>query len=576
MTIPDTPSPAGDSGEPRRRLHPLSPLLHGAKSLAVIVAALSWNTLYQVGFEKFALGVLALAAGVVVFSLVGWLNTGYYIVGKELRIQDGLLWRRNRAIPLERLQSVELRRPLLAQLTGLAELRLEVVGGGKTEAPLAYLTVRDAAALRERLLVLAGRTPNGSAPATTQAAPPVPALERPLARVRNGDLVISQLLTPQAFLLPVGVAFVVMQFVLEGSWTFIGIASTVTAMAGVLLQPLRRILQDWDFRLARDPDGRLAVRYGLLETRSQIVPLHRVQSVTVTWPLLWRAKHWMHMRLDIAGFAGPQNNSDKRSDRLLPVGDPETGRYLLAAVLPGVDLYALPTAPLPARARWLHPIALRTFGAGLANDVFVTRWGLLTRELQLVPYARLQSVRVVQGPVQRLLRLATVYADTGGGRSAAAHDRDVNEAWALAEQLTARARHARVLGAAPSSATPFALDVPFGGGPPSGWSQQPGGASSPPSGWPQQPGGGGLPPGWPQQPGVSAGTPFSGGLPPGGAVQPDGGASAPFGGALAPGEAPQPGGGAPGPAVAPAPPPAGGPAQVNDAEDAFWRRPSEP
>ena len=53
-------------------------------------------------------------------------------------------------------------------------------------------------------------------------------LERPLARVANRHLVISQLLTPQAFFLPVGVAFVVMQFALAPTWTFIGIASTFT------------------------------------------------------------------------------------------------------------------------------------------------------------------------------------------------------------------------------------------------------------------------------------------------------------------------------------------------------------
>ena len=153
--------PRASREEPRRRLHPLSPLLHGAKSVAIIVVALSWQTLSQVGLERFALVVGVIAVAVVLFSLVGWLNTGYHVVGRELRIQDGLLWRRNRAIPLERLQSVEVRRPLLAQLTGLAELRLEVVGGGKTEAPLAYLTVRDAAALRERLLALAGRTAPG-------------------------------------------------------------------------------------------------------------------------------------------------------------------------------------------------------------------------------------------------------------------------------------------------------------------------------------------------------------------------------------------------------------------------------
>jgi putative membrane protein len=450
--------------EPRKRLHPLSPILHGAKSIVVIVVALSWQTLSQIGLERFALVVAVLAIGVVVFSVVGWLNTGYHVVGRELRIQDGLLWRRNRAIPLERLQSVELRRPLLAQLTGLAELRLEVVGGGKTEAPLAYLTVRDAATLRERLLALAGRTPGvaaGVAPdGQAGAAPGAAALERPLLRVSNTDVVVSQLLTPQALFLPFGVAFVVVQFALEGAFSFIGIASTITAMAGVLLQPVRRVLQDWDFRLARDAGGRLVVRYGLLETRSQVVPLHRVQSVGVTWPLLWRAKKWLHLRLDIAGYAGPPNGNDKRSDRLLPVGDNPTGRALVWDVLPGVDLMALPTTPPPDRARWLHPFALRRFGVGLTGEVFVTRWGLLTRELSLVPYARLQSVRVVQGPIQRRLRLATVHADTAGGRSGVARDRDLSEAWALAAELARRARLAR--GPAPLVTNEVAETAPPG------------------------------------------------------------------------------------------------------------------
>ncbi|GIM96918.1 PH domain-containing protein [Paractinoplanes toevensis] len=443
-TTPQEPVTA--EAEPRRRLHPLSPILHGAKSIAVVVAALSWQTLSQVGLERFAIVVLVLALGVVIFSLVGWLTTGYHVVGRELRISDGLIWRRNRAIPLERLQAVELRRPLLAQLTGLAELRLEVVGGGKTEAPLAYLTVRDAAALRERLLALAGRTQAGEAQAgagAQAAATGAPTLEHPLLRVENRDLVISQLLTPQAIFLPLGIAFVVMQFVLEAQWTFIGIASTVTAMAGVLLQPVRRVLQDWDFRLARDPGGRLVVRYGLLETRSQVVPLNRVQSIGATWPLLWRGHKWLHLRLDIAGYAGEPGGDNKRSDRLLPVGDFATARALVWDVLPGVDLATLATSPPPARARWLHPFALRYLGAGLTPEVFVSRWGLLTRELSLVPYARLQSVRVVQGPLQRRLGLATVYADTAGGRAGQARDRDLAEAWALAEQLAVRARLAR-------------------------------------------------------------------------------------------------------------------------------------
>ncbi|WP_433686683.1 PH domain-containing protein [Micromonospora carbonacea] len=448
-TPPAPPTPHGhpDGGaEPRRRLHPLSPALHGAKSLVVVIAGLSWSTLSRVGFGWFAAMATVLALGATVLAVVSWYNTGYHVVGRELRVYEGLLWRRTRAIPLERLQAVEVVRPLLAQLTGLAELRLEVVGGGKTEAPLAYLGVAEAAALRQRLLALAGPAPHPGAAAPQPSAPAGPAVTpvppgRALHAVANRDLLVSQLLTPQAFLLPFGVAFVVAQFLSEGSWSFIAVASTVTAMAGVLLQPIRRVLDDWNFRLARD-EGTLRVRNGLLETRAQTVPLNRVQTVGVTWPLLWRAKGWLRLRLEVAGYSGGEADDRNRPDRLLPVGDQDTGERIVAEVLPGVRLGGLATGLPPARARWLRPLGWRAVGAGLDERVFAARSGLLTRQLTVVPYARIQSVRVTQGPAQRRLRLATVHADTAGGAGAAALDRDLDEAWWLAAELTARAHAA--------------------------------------------------------------------------------------------------------------------------------------
>ncbi|RKN51286.1 hypothetical protein D7223_02190 [Micromonospora endolithica] len=432
-------------------MHPLSPVLHGAKSLAVVIVGLSWSTLSRVGFGWFAVMAVVLALGATVLAVVSWYNTGYHVFGRELRVYEGLLWRRTRAIPLERLQAVEVVRPLLAQLTGLAELRLEVVGGGKTEAPLAYLSVAEATALRQRLLDLAARTPvAGVAPAAGAPAGPAEAATavppgRPLHAVSNTDLLVSQLLTPQALLIPFGVAFVVVQFLSEGSWSFIAVASTLTAMAGVLLQPVRRVLDDWNFRLARDA-GTLRIRNGLLETRAQTVPLDRVQTVGVTWPLFWRVRGWLRMRLEVAGYSAGEIDERNRPDRLLPVGDLGTGERILAEVLPGVPLGALPLTPPPVRARWLNPLSRNVLGAGLHERVLAVRSGLLTRQVALVPYARIQSVRVVQGPAQRRLRLATVHADTAGGAGAAAQDRDLDEAWALAAELTDRARAARRAG----------------------------------------------------------------------------------------------------------------------------------
>lgn len=274
------------------------------------------------------------------------------------------------------------------------------------------------------------------------AAPPrVPGDGPLLLAVRNRDLVISQLLTPQALALPIGVAFVVLQFAFDPSWSFIGVASTLTAIAGVLLQPVRRVLSDWNFRLSH-ADRAMRLRFGLVETRSQTVPVDRVQGVTATWPLLWRGHGWLRLTLDVAGMAG-QDNGNNETDRLLPVGTPDEAERVAGTVLPGVVLGALAFSPPPPRTRWFHPLARPKLGVALTDRVVATREGLVTRTVLLVPYARIQSVRVVQGPLQRLLGVASVHADTARGRSATLRDRDLAEAWRLADDLARLGREAR-------------------------------------------------------------------------------------------------------------------------------------
>jgi putative membrane protein len=189
--------PPGLAAEPRRRLHPLSPLLRGARLAVVVVAAISWRGYQDLGIQRWLMAVGAVAILVLLWSGLSWYVTGYHVVGRELRVYEGLLSRRTRAIPLERLQSVELVRPLLARVFGLAELRLEVVGAAKTEAPLAFLAVDEATALRERLLTIArgGRASPAPDPSGQPAAAVArtPQAEQRIHLIANRDLVISQL-----------------------------------------------------------------------------------------------------------------------------------------------------------------------------------------------------------------------------------------------------------------------------------------------------------------------------------------------------------------------------------------------
>lgn len=421
---------------PRRRLHPLSPFLHSIRQLVVLVGIISWRGFAQLGFARF-LGVVAIILiGAVVISVVSWRFTGYEIIGRELRIHEGLLSRRTRAIPLERLQSAEVIRPILTRLFGLAELRLDVVGGGNAEAPLAYLTVADAQNLRTQVLELSA--------GTTAQSKPEPEPERVLYAVRDEDLILSQILTPELLFVPVAAAFVVIQFATEASFGFIAIASTISALIGVVYRPLRRGKRDWRCTLTIVGD-RLHVRRGLTETRSQVVPQHRVQAVNVTWPLLWRFKRWVRVTLDIAaqGTRGADPD-DSTATTLLPVASVEQARSIVPLCVPGADILNLPLSGVPDRAAWVAPIARTVLAAGATEHAFATVDGVLGRRLRLVPYARIQSVRVRQGWLQQRLRLATVFVDiAGGGPAAVAAERDVAEAYALARDLTVRAQAAR-------------------------------------------------------------------------------------------------------------------------------------
>ncbi len=468
----------------RSRLHPLSPVLHSAKTLAVLLAALSVQGAVRLGLAGLVGTLVVVAVIATGVSAISWLVTGYQIVGRELRIHDGVLVRRARAIPLDRLQAVEVVRPLLARLFGLAELRLEVVGRGETEAPLAYLSHEHAVALREQLLAIAAgagapaglaagaatgaagtaTAPLGPAPAPTGGAagvpvpgaaeapdgapaaplsgPRVPADEQPLHTVSNRDVLISQIRTPPVLVLPLAVAGVVAQYWFDDAWSLVVLASMLVAVIGVVRQPVRRILANWHFRLAWQPPGpdgpgALRIYHGASEIRSQTVPLHRIQAVEITWPLLWRSRRWLRIRIDVAGYA-ETGEEIGASDHLLPVGDLETARRLLPVVLPGVDPTTLPLVGVPRRARWLAPLTQPVLGIAVTDRVVAVRTGRLTPRLVLVPYARVQSVRLVQDPFDRWLGLADVHLDTAGSNSVAARHRDLAEARELAASLVDR------------------------------------------------------------------------------------------------------------------------------------------
>lgn len=147
-------TPIQPSGAPAlepTRLHPASPVLgtiaylrQGVVPLVVLLVSVGW----------WAFPVAAVIGLLVMgWRFLAWSRYTYRIEGGMLRIDEGVLRRDVREIPLTRIQQVDLRRQLRHRVFGVVAVRVDTAGGGSgAEAVLDALSEADAMALRSVLL----------------------------------------------------------------------------------------------------------------------------------------------------------------------------------------------------------------------------------------------------------------------------------------------------------------------------------------------------------------------------------------------------------------------------------------
>jgi putative membrane protein len=438
---------------PYRRLSPLTPLVRSA-ILLVAVFASTWDDLLRGRLGPLAWVVLVILVAGGAYGFTSWLRTKYWIESDELRVDTGVVSRQSRRIRVDRIQGIDIVQPFVARLFGLAELRLDVAGGGPHEGSLAFLPLKHAQALRETLL--SRRDAVREQGSDGAGRPPVPrpaaAAERTIAKLDLRMLLVSLLLAPETVLFVVAAVVLGVVFVVFGQVS--GIAGVVPVVVGFALTQFRKLSAYYDFTVSASSTAgapsALQVRRGLFELNAQTVNLARVQGVVVTEPFLWRRLGWSRLDVSIAGRMEHGDNGKPSASTVMPVA-PHAVVLALARTLladaggPDPRLVRL-TSP-PDRARWVAPLRWRFLAFGVGEDLLVGREGVLTRRTHVVQHARVQSLRIHQRPLQRLLGLADLRVDSPPGPvKVRARHRDAREARALLDlqaTLVRRARAAR-------------------------------------------------------------------------------------------------------------------------------------
>ncbi len=398
-------------GQPQR-LHWLTPILKTWQLVLALIAFLAYQNLQEIRelskqaenyhlLDDLGLVVLVVLVGVVAFlaimglyAYVSWRCMSYTLDAKSITLHQGIIFKNKRSVYLERIQSVDINRTLVARLLGLGTVRIESAGGSGSNLDLSYLKNSELAGIRAQLLeaAFAAKAPHeGAAMGLAQMAPgaPVPGVqpasqpggqmlgqyaqmpqvpqmptataapagtvpaagaqleEQTLYSVSSTRLIGSYLLNPALALSLVGVIAIIIAgvFALSGvsdAGAIMGAGFGLFAAASAMASSLwGRFNHDFNFSLAVSRVG-LRLHGGLTQTYSRTLPPNRIHAVELTQPLMWRLKGWWRVEVLTAGVSGASEGTDSTgenkanftADSLLPVGDWGQALYALWLVIP--------------------------------------------------------------------------------------------------------------------------------------------------------------------------------------------------------------------------------------------------
>ncbi|HEV7567671.1 MAG TPA: PH domain-containing protein [Microbacteriaceae bacterium] len=461
------------------RLHPATPLLKGGIMFIAVLGIVISNLrerLIDVFFgvpqdnrdpldqlyTRGLVGWAVLVVLVVVLVCIGafylsWRMHSFRIGDEAVEVRSGVVFRTHRKARLDRIQGINVVRPVIARIFGAAKLEVSVAGND-ANVQLSYLAsglaegvrrdiLRRASGVRaaEAIATGAGEASGGERSGEGQrasmyspglinqrvseflapelapdVAPPESVVKIPAGRL-IGSIVLSGF---TLFLLVAGAALIV--GAASGRlWLLFAFLPGLLGSASIYVNRLAKSLR---YSIAGTPDG-VRVGFGLLSTSNETLPPGRIHAVEVLQPLMWRPFGWWQIRINTAGHSKQKGAAGQPNTTMLPVGTVEDAARVLALVLPNFGTRAHRTlieagmmspgrdgfTGAPLRAAWLRPLSWQRTGYSIVDGVMLLRSGMIRRRLVIVPLARLQSLEVDQGPIERMLRLASAALHTVDG-----------------------------------------------------------------------------------------------------------------------------------------------------------------
>ncbi|WP_188207957.1 PH domain-containing protein [Alkalibacillus aidingensis] len=340
-----------------RRLHPTAIIfnvIYILKNLIYVIGAIVIASFGDGMFIYVAFGIGSIMAALIIYSILAWFRFKYSIVGDELKIEQGLIIRKERYISKNRIQSIDLTQGVIHRIFKLTKVQIETAGSDQSaDASLSAVTFTEGEAIRQELklrkeVLDAKDSEDEAANHPTIKVSPKRLI---IAGSTSGSVGVILALFFVAFseierFIPEQAYDEVARWMMTQTLEIVMFLAILLLVFLWILGILGTVIKYGNFQVTRQ-HNELFITRGLLEKRQMTLPLKRIQAFGIKESLIRQPLGFATLYVEIAG--GEVNNANART-LIFPIIKTQEIESFLQRLLPEYQQVPTTYTSVPKRA----------------------------------------------------------------------------------------------------------------------------------------------------------------------------------------------------------------------------------
>lgn len=468
-----------------KRLHPITAISNFLNELKQLIAPIIIFLFIGRGGHKESIWeyipiffMMLMILIVLISGIVKWRRFTYRLEEGELRIEYGLLVKKKRYIPFERIQSLDLSEGILHRPFGLVKVKIETAGNSNVTEAEAELTAIKKSEADEIQQIITEAKKSSVKIETNDVTFDVEQSNEIIYQISNKEMFIMASTSGGAGVIVSALLAFISQFNemipyekifkelshLVESGVFLIIFLIVLILLVAWIGSIVVTLIKYNGFTTKLSDGNFIITRGLLERRQTTIPLHRIQAVRITENPLRQL--WGYASVFIESAGGSVADKESMNVVLIPIVKKSKIPSILGDVLTDYNFHtSFHKAPSRAKNRYIireilkvlpisaglaiafWPIGLlsiillaffavfgllryRAAGWRVEQDQLSLRYRGLLKHTIFMRKNRIQSMMVKQSWFQRKLHLASIFStvkSSGSGKTSKVYHLELSD-----------------------------------------------------------------------------------------------------------------------------------------------------